>query len=400
MASTCAKDLDGKFKKCAKTRKEGHEECIQTRDDGYNQCTQTRDDGYNKCCTWWPCSWGCKAVVWVSNVVCVASTWVSHIVCVASKWVENIVCVAWKLVPAIVCIAADVVSSGLNIISTILDATIGLLLSVLGFIVSIITSLPGIGRVLGWAWNLVIGIVNVIISLPDAALTLVGIMPEKRLRLGVVILRNGQHEPVTNIDIVRPAIQYAINTFRTEVNVRVIPITPFYYRSAFAENPAAGEAYVFIDDTSSSDNLLDVCCESCAAGKDLIHIGADFNIKMSRLTFWGNGRRLLGYGAPIVAFAIRKFTDNHEGCSLGPLTDFVTVNFKLSPYDKVTFDKLTPDRTLGSVTTLAHEMVHACNRAGHINDQDKLMNPNGPRKGHLTLWEKIAVRTSKHVTYL
>lgn len=399
MSSTCVKDLDGKFKKCAETRDDGHKECLQTRDDGYYQCTQTRDDGYNKCCTWWPCSWGCKAVVWISNVVCVFSTWVSNIVCVVSKWVENIVCVAWKLVPAIVCIAADIASSVLNIISALLDATIGLLLSFLGFIVSIITSLPGIGRLLGWAWNLVVGLVNVIVSLPDAVLTLLGIMPEKRLRLGVIILRNGEGVPVTNIDIVRPAVQYAINTFRAEVNVRIIPITPFYYRSAFAENPAASEAYVFTDDTPSSDNLLDVCCESCAAGKDLIHVGAEFNLKMSRTTFWGNGRRLLGYGAPIVAFAVRGFTDGKAGCSLGPLTDYVTVIFALdSLFPNLAFDMLTPDRPLGEVTTLAHEIGHACGLL-HIEDQEKLMNPSPRRYGHLTILQKVMVRTSKHVTY-
>jgi predicted Zn-dependent protease len=83
------------------------------------------------------------------------------------------------------------------------------------------------------------------------------------------------------------------------------------------------------------------------------------------------------------AFAVRRFKTQNDGCSLGPLTDYVTVAFKES-----------------ITRTLAHELGHACN-LWHYDDPDNLMTPgrSGGVGYSLSRVQKALVRMSRHVTY-
>ena len=69
--------------------------------------------------------------------------------------------------------------------------------------------------------------------------------------------------------------------------------------------------------------------------------------------------RASGLGAPIIAFAVRKFSPaKTKGSSLGPLADYITVDF-----------------VTGTESVLAHEMGHACNLTHTTDDTDtSLMN--------------------------
>lgn len=402
--SNCEKKI--KTDDCLQTRDDGYNKCTESRDDGYNTCTESRDEGYNECCDWWPCSWACDALVWISNIVCVVWTWVSNIVCIAWEWVKNIVCVAWKYITNWVCVIADAVISIVNIIASAVDFVFGIIGGIIAFIVDIITSIPFIGRVIEWILNIVKTIVYGVMSLPDAILTLLGIMPEKKLKLLIIIQNDSERKPVVNnMNVVYRDVQYLINTFRSEMNIRVLPVKLFLYKSAFADDSFAPEDFVTTDDGVSSNRTLDVCCDACAAGDDLTSIGTSFNVLMMRLGFLTNGRRLLGYGAPIIAFAVRSYTDNKAGCSLGPLSDYVTVKFNetnngMKPDGSLyTMDELTADKSLDAVTDLAHETGHCCSLP-HKEDSTNLMNPSPARTGHLTVWQKILVRSSRHVTYL
>lgn len=398
MASNCGKDAGRKIKKCVKERVDKVRKCTQTRDEGYNRCTRTRDEGYEKCCDWAPCSWFCDIVVWVANIVCIAWEWVKNIVCVAWEWVKNVVCVAWIVLSTGLCRVTDVLTSALNLLATALEAALNWALSIVGFVVGILQMLPGLGRIISWIWGVVGTIINGILSLPDAVLTLFGIMPEKRLRLAVVMLRDSQRNfIVKDRKVILRAIQYAIHQFRTEVNVRVIPIQYASYQTAFADDPTAGDAYIFEYDIPSTAKVLDTCCDECAAVEDLGPAGTEIQTILNRLTFWGNGRRLLTYGAPLVALTVRSFRDGKMGCSLGPLSDYVTVLFQDSD-TTIAIEDLTPDKSLGSITDLTHELGHACNLP-HKEDVNNLMNPSPARTGSLTVWQKILVRASRHVTY-
>jgi hypothetical protein len=185
------------------------------------------------------------------------------------------------------------------------------------------------------------------------------------------------------------------------MNIRVLPTNIFMYKSAFSDDDISPEDFVKTDDSVSSDRTLDVCCDACAFGDDLTSIGSTFNLMMARLGFSTNARRLIGYGAPIIAFAVRKYTDGKAGCSMGLLADYITVKFdEEDNSDTFTPEQLTHEKVLGAVTDLAHEVGHCCYLWHYPSTNDNLMDPFTNRTGHLNVWQKIVVRTSRHVTYL
>jgi hypothetical protein len=167
--------------------------------------------------------------------------------------------------------------------------------------------------------------------------------------------------------------------------VRVLPVALFQYSWASDERPTADASYIYVEDDSSSADTLDVCCGGCSWTNDLWLAGSKFEWKMNTDNFKGNARRGIGYGAPVCAFAVRGFSDGNDGCSLGPLEDYVTVNFN--------------SRAAYSMSTLAHEVAHACN-LWHVSDQGNLMNKSKAARGpNLDQWQKALVRASRHVTY-
>lgn len=404
--SNCTKKV--KTDECLKTRDDGTLSCNQTRDDGYKGCSQTRDDSYSKCCEWWPCSWACDALTWISNIVCVLWTWFENLVCVGWEWIKNIVCVAWKYITLFVCVVVDIVSSIFNLLVAIFDAVLSIFGGIFAFAFDLLLSIPFIGRLVDWGFNLFKTVFYAIYSLPDLLLTLFGVMPEKKMKLLVIIQNDSEKQPVVaDINVVYRDVQYLINTFRSEMNIRVMPTNLFMYRSAFSDDNYSLEDFVITDYGVSSNRLLDVCCDECAGGDDLTSIGTDFNMMMIRLGFSTNARRFIGYGAPIIAFAVRSYTDGKAGCSLGPLTDYVTVKFNETQsggmYPGGVFlpmNELTADKSIDAVSDLAHEVAHCCNLPHYEGVSNNLMNPGPPRSGHLTVWQKILIRSSRHVTYL
>lgn len=376
------------------------DECTQTRDEGYNKCSQTRDEGYNSCqsnyynkCHWYS-PWNC-----VAGWFCSAWTWISNIVCVAWTWVSNVVCVAWKYIVQFVCVFIDAVVAVVGIIASVIDTIAGFIGGILAFIVDIFTSIPIIGRLIDWVLGIAKTIVWALASIPDLIGTLVGVMPEKKLRLMVLIQNDERGNPlIIDRTVLYRAIQFAINTYREQVNVRVIPVQAFHYASPFAEEQVANDDYIATETQINTPDLIDVCCDACEAGENLIDRGSQFNLKLSVVAFWGGARRLTGYGAPIVAFAVRSYKDGKTGCSLGPLTDFVTVKFQDSDQDTPAA-QLSSDKSLGAITDLAHEVSHCCSLP-HKTDGDNMMNPSPNRSGRMTVWQKMLVRSSRHVTYL
>ncbi len=376
--------------------------CLQNRDDGYEDCNKFADEGSSACsaysertCHWyspWNCiaGWFCQAFYWVANVVCKGTI-----------WIVNIVCILWKYITKIVCIVVDVVTTIFNALAALVDAVLSILGSAIAFIIDIVTSIPVIGRGLEWGLNIFKTAINFVASLPDAILGLLGIMPEKKLKLLVIIQNNSDREPVVkNMNVVYRDIQYLINSFREQMNIRVLPTNIFVYKSAFSEDNFSLQDFVKIDDSVSSNRTLDVCCDACAMGDDLTSIGSSFNLLMARLGFSTNARRLLGYGAPIIAFAVRSYTDGKAGCSIGPLSDYVTVQFNEQQNGMaIANNDLTSDKLLDAVTDLAHEVGHCCSLP-HFSNSNNLMNPSPNRTGRLTTLQKILFRSSRHVTYL
>ena len=366
---------------CAKWAEETRQECAEYKDEGYNKCSEYQDQGYNKCsswddqcCDWWPCSWGCKLITWV----CMGWYWVSNLVCVAWYWVSNVVCVAWTYITQAVCVLWDFAVTVVAAIIETLESILGWVLSFLALIVELILSIPIIGRLIKWIWNVVLTIVWGVAGVIDFVLSVVGVRPEKKLRVCTVMLCDERGTPVGAKADVVTHLQNSIDIYRDEANVRVIRSAPFQYDSGFADKEQAGEDWVCVYDRPSPKNILNVGCDSPAASEDLGTPGAQFEILAStQCCFYSNFRRLIGYGAPVVVFVVRD-VKGKLGCSLGPLTDYVTVEG-------------------GNPICIPHELGHACN-LWHVDISDNLMNHDcGRRK--LKWWQVAILRNSRHVTY-
>jgi hypothetical protein len=368
---------------CIEWGQERHQECTQTRDEGYNQCTQTRDDGYNQCCTWEPCSWFCRAWVWISNIVCIAWTWVSNVVCVAWTWVTTAVCVVW-----------DVVTTVVGAIITILESTIGWLLSAIAFVVELIMAIPILGTVIRWVINAITAVVGIILSICDAFLGLIGVRPEKLLRVCTVILRDEKGTPVATVPEAVSMLQLAADVYKRDANIRIIPSRPFQFHSGFAGAETVDETWVETDGANSDAALLDV---ECGAGGEWGETGSGFQLKSSLRCLFGAWRRLSGFGAPITVFYIRSIP-GALGCSLW-ITNYVTID------GQGTVPHQSP-RTVG------HELGHSCN-LWHVCVDDGIRNmmatsgacsPESPNDADrvnplMEDWQVLLVRASKHVSY-
>lgn len=382
------------------TEKIKTDECIQTRDDGYNECDKWADEGSSKCKVWEECDW---FTPWncIAGLFCLLYHWVANWVCKGFRWIENLVCVVWKYTIVFGCILIDIATTVLGVIVAIIDVIIGIVGGILGILWGLILAIPILGGIINTIFNGLKAIIYAIISIPDVILAIFDIMPEKKLRLLVYIQKDSKGIPLIsdeNMDIVKRYIQYTINTFRKEVNVRLVPVNFFTYNSAFQDDNTSLDKFILNEDFWNTDATLDVCCDACAFGQDLLTQGSIFNIKMSIKGFLSSGRRILGYGSPIIAFAVRSYTDGKAGCSLGPISDYVTIKFNTSIITTHTYDALQPDQLHDAVSDLAHEIAHACGLP-HF-DSDNLMQRSPSRMGKLTFWQKVIVRSSRQVTYL
>jgi hypothetical protein len=201
-----------------------------------------------------------------------------------------------------------------------------------------------------------------------------GIRPEKRMKLLVVIQRDEQRQPVTTMDTVSKHLAYIIDAFKAEANVVV---------NAVGDTNTSND-YVQVEADSSGSDTLDVRCEMGAFYDNIVDAGPSFDAKILNDSFISALPRLIGHGSPVIAFAVRKFLDPRTaGCSLGPLADYVTVDFS------------RPD-----ISNLAHEVGHACNLSHVEDDETNLMKGKSPRGRHLSPWQITKVRISRHVTYL
>ncbi len=367
---------------CLEYGEERHQECSQTRDEGYNECTESRDEGYRNCCDWWPCSSLCKAWTWISNIVCVAWTWVSNIVCVAWTWITTTFCLIW-----------DVFTTVVNAILVSLESILGWVLSALAFVLELIMMIPVVGTFIRWLINGITLIINVLISLPDALLGLLGIRPEKKLRVCTIILSDEYGVPVATKRKVIPMLQLAADVYKRDANIRLLPVHPFKYGTGFSGSETVDESWITVEEAASDADTLDAACN---AGGEWLLGGTKFQFKSSTLCFFGNWRNVTGYGAPVNCFIIREVSGNAIGCSLF-ITDYVTVDQTAVATSK---------RTVG------HEIGHA-SMLWHVCLDDDIRNLMGIQGACdpistavrdsddpvLSDFQVLMVRASKHVSY-
>jgi len=379
---------------CIKWGEERHQECSQTENRGYNECTESRDEGYRDCCDWAPCSWFCDAWVWISNIVCVVWTWVSNIVCVAWTWITTAVCVVW-----------DIITTVINAILVTIESILGWVASAIGFIIELIEMIPVLGTFVRWIINIVTTIVWTIVALGDAFLGLIGIRPEKLLRVCTVILRDENENPAATEEYAVELLQVAASMYKRDANIRLIPLGPFKYSSGFLDEESVTSDWVHVNGGSSDNDTLDVGCGADGVGSEWLLSGSKYQWIASTCCFYGAWRRVLGYGAPITCFVIRSIP-GALGCSLW-ITDYITVvGEQTLPSTDPGYIPPTSPRTIG------HELGHSCN-LWHVCVDSGVTNlmatqgdcdpasttPPDRVNPELNNWQVLLARASKHVSY-
>lgn len=203
---------------------------------------------------------------------------------------------------------------------------------------------------------------NRVPGLVDTAAGFAGVRPYKKLLLHVVILRDEEGKALAPDEAVIPSFLEAQRIFMEQARVRLIP---------------AGTMVVTLDEPAPAP-ALDVHCDDGAWQEDFDTAGEFFRRHEAR----GRGR-ISGYGAPVTVFVVRDIS-NKGGCSLGPLTNYVTIEARMLPRARYRL--------------IAHEVAHACG-LWHSKDKANLMYPKGP--GDLLLpWQVAILRNSRHVTLL
>ena len=210
--------------------------------------------------------------------------------------------------------------------------------------------------------------VNRALGAPGFVANLTGRGGRKRMRVCAVILSapaegDGAGRPLATEEKVRDALLLADEIFRREANTELF--WPGWPRIHTIEAPAP-------------DYALHVRCGTGSWTEDLGDAGVYFRNTLSAVLGGSasTARSVSGYGEPIAVFVVRDVAGK-AGCSLGPLSDYVTV-----------------DRVRGRL--IAHELGHCCG-LWHVKDAGNLMLPAADSED-MTRAQQAIFRNSRHVT--
>ena len=248
----------------------------------------------------------------------------------------------------------------------------------MGFFSSVAKGLKKVGRAVGSTIGQVIDgvktVVNRLGGIFDFGLGLIGILPNKKLRLRIVILHDESNSPLTTPNEVTPALEFAKLIFKEQANVKIIAADGIFIETLGHAAPAAA---------------LDVGCGFDAWKEELGEAGDLFGRRTAR----NMSGILTGYAAPVTAFIVRDVREV-KGCSLGPLTDYVTLGLDGLENSDSNDDVSPPSKWL------AHEIAHACGLWHGSYGSSNLINPDEGSGIQLTRFQRTMLRNSRHVTYL
>ena len=179
--------------------------------------------------------------------------------------------------------------------------------------------------------------------------------PEKKLRIKIVILQDPQANPVVSPADLDTAIEFAKRSFKKNFNTSLLP-----YKS--------GQPFAEVLQRKAPYEVLYTKGSIGALWEEFTITGSFFASNLSGLFY------------PITAFIVLDI-DHASGCSLGPLSDYVT---------------LDPGGAK-NVSTLAHEIAHACG-LWHLQSKSNLLWRTSDRGAEVKWWQKNIFRSSRHVT--
>ena len=180
--------------------------------------------------------------------------------------------------------------------------------------------------------------------------------PEKKLRINIVILQDHQANPVVSPADLDTAIEYTKRSFKKNFNTRLLP-------------HKSGQPFAEVLQKKTPYEVLYTKGSIGALWEEFTITGSFF------------ASNLCGSFYPVTAFVVLDI-DHASGCSLGPLTDYVT---------------LDPNGAKNA-STLAHEIAHACG-LWHLASKSNILWRTSGRGDEVKWWQKNIFRSSRHVTY-
>jgi hypothetical protein len=279
--------------------------------------------------------------------------WVCWIVTTLVKVVKTVVVTVTKVVTRVVC---EVVSFVLNVAAVIVS---GLL------------AIPLVGRLASQLLNVVTWVVGIAVGAvaeaidPDSTLT---------MRLCVIVLQRQDGGPVIKPGDLEPALVETNDLYSREANVEV-EYEPVHWAEG---NLASAPQATSVSCSAFGEDIL------AGWADDLGGAGGIYELLSSRYCFESSFARLSGIASPLVVFVVED-VEGAQGCSLGPLTDYVVIEGDAIVADDDRF-------------ALAHEIGHACGLVHHSDTDNLMHNPNaGP---NLTETQADNVRRSPYATRL
>ncbi|MFF0991449.1 hypothetical protein [Kocuria nitroreducens] len=247
----------------------------------------------------------------------------------------------------------------------------------------------GIGGLTSIISNIVKNGISKISLLWEIPLVYLEWIPEKKLRLRVVILSDENGNPIAPRDRVESAVAITQRIFERELNVKVEGVFGDIVRESAERAPS------------------DVLNPPCSSGASDIHtqigpmfgeMGAWYRNRIARTP----GGTFAGYGTPVTMFVVRDVQGSIIGCA--HLAWFENYGYieptALPPSWAPTgdVDEVKPYEDFEHAT-LAHEIGHSCDLF-HRKPKRNLMYSNQSRTGtSLTKWQKAVARSCTHITY-
>ena len=245
-------------------------------------------------------------------------------------------------------------------------------------LVDLVFCIPFLGRLLKWLWNSVITFFHFLIGLVEFGLWKLGYRPEKKFRVGFLILCDEEGKPLVETEKVIPAVKKAQQIYE-QAHIQIIPAYPVPKKLPESGVLPEAELWVRTMPTKAAKRILEVDCNFPAFIQDFGLPGYNYQSLILTNFFESGIRRITGYGSPVTVMIVRNI-GKFAGCSIGWFSDYVTVKYR-------------------HLFTTAHELGHACNLL-HREDENNLMHPRSGRQEQiiLTNWQIAMIRSSRHVT--
>ena len=142
-------------------------------------------------------------------------------ICVGITHIFDWVCTVWNYATMILCVVFDAISAAVNAILTVVELLAGYALYPFVVLTGLIFAIPGIGPLLKSIVTFITGSLWTLASIPDVLLGIIGIQPEKRLRVCSIILVG--NEPVVTVEFAVRQLQAAANFLKEKAQCQAHP---------------------------------------------------------------------------------------------------------------------------------------------------------------------------------